>query len=89
MNARISLLCLAAVCLTSHLPGQEIPLVYDVEHTGSHFPKPVLPALDELPILVSPLWADMDIAGSPTANGRKWKLSWTNSFSVTRTRTLR
>jgi hypothetical protein len=42
--------------------AQEIPLVYDVEHTGAGFAKPVLPAFDELPI-VRPLpdpfeWSD-------------------------------
>lgn len=42
--------------------AQNIPLVYDVEHTGSEFPKPVLPEFDQLPT-VRPLpdpfaWSD-------------------------------
>lgn len=42
--------------------AQEIPLVYDVEHTGANFPKPILPAFEKLPI-VRPLtdpfqWSD-------------------------------
>ena len=36
----------AGTCL-----AQDVPLVYDVEHTGSEFPDPVLPALDDLPIV--------------------------------------
>ena len=42
--------------------AQDVPLVYDVEHTGAEFPEPVLPAFDTLPI-VRPLpdpfeWSD-------------------------------
>jgi len=42
--------------------AQEIPFVYDVENTGASFPKPVLPTLNELPI-IEPLtdpfeWSD-------------------------------
>lgn len=42
--------------------AQEIPLVFSVEHTGAHFPLPVLPAFDDLPV-VNPLtdpfeWSD-------------------------------
>ncbi len=42
--------------------AQEVPLVYDVEHTGGEFPAPVLPAFEELP-MVRPLtdpfaWSD-------------------------------
>lgn len=31
--------------------AQEVPLVYDVEHTGVEYAEPVLPALDDLPIV--------------------------------------
>jgi hypothetical protein len=42
--------------------AQDVPLVYDVENTGVGFPQPVLPSVDELPI-VRPLtdpfeWSD-------------------------------
>lgn len=41
---------------------QKIPLVYDVEHTGAHFPLPVLPSFNDLPVvnpLTDPfLWSD-------------------------------
>lgn len=42
--------------------AQELPLVYDVENTGVGFPKPVLPAFSELPV-IKPLtdpfeWSD-------------------------------
>ena len=31
--------------------AQKIPLVYEVEHTGASFPKPVLPSISELPTI--------------------------------------
>ena len=31
--------------------SQTVPLVYDVEHTGSKIPKPMMPAADQLPII--------------------------------------
>jgi hypothetical protein len=42
--------------------AQEVPRVYDVEHTGANFPEPVLPVFEKLPI-VRPLpdpfaWSD-------------------------------
>jgi len=30
---------------------QELPLVYDVENTGAHYPTPVFPSFDQLPII--------------------------------------
>jgi hypothetical protein len=48
--------------MAADLFGQGIPLVYNVEHTGARFPKPVLPAVEELSIvrpLPDPfLWSD-------------------------------
>ncbi|QDV87438.1 endo-1,4-beta-xylanase [Planctomycetes bacterium TBK1r] len=38
---------------TMACPAQDVPLVYDVEHTGSTVPKPVLPDFDELPAIRS------------------------------------
>ncbi|TWT92738.1 glucuronyl esterase domain-containing protein [Stieleria varia] len=42
--------------------SRQVPLVYTVENTGANFPAPVLPALDDLPIvepLTDPfLWSD-------------------------------
>jgi len=29
--------------------GQQLPLVYDQEHTGKHFPTPDMPGYDQLP----------------------------------------
>ncbi len=51
------------VLLVGIAMGQEIPLVYEVEHTGVSFPKPVLPEWNKLPI-VRPLpdpfqWSDL------------------------------
>jgi len=62
MTMRDSLYLLVTIFLAGSSLGQEIPLVYDVEHTGASFPKPVLPAFEELPI-VRPLtdpfqWSD-------------------------------
>lgn len=53
-------MCMPFVCVWIY--AQEIPLVYEVENTGSGFPKPVLPAYEELPV-VEPLpdpfeWSD-------------------------------
>lgn len=53
---------LLAAFLASECSAQEIPFVYDVEHSGASFPKPVLPTIEELPI-VRPLpdpfqWSD-------------------------------
>lgn len=42
--------------------AQSIPLVYDKENTGSHFPTPILPELSQLPdvnLLPNPfMWSD-------------------------------
>jgi CubicO group peptidase (beta-lactamase class C family) len=64
MTARALLLVL--VCATAFVAAnafsQEIPLVYDVEHTGASFARPVLPAFEKLQF-VRPLpdpfqWSD-------------------------------
>ena len=51
------------MCLFSLMQlSAQIPLVYQVENTGNHFPPPVLPAISDLPIvkeLPNPLaWSD-------------------------------
>ena len=51
------------MCLFSLMQlSAQIPLVYQVENTGNHFPAPVLPAISDLPIvkeLPNPLaWSD-------------------------------
>ena len=56
---RLSLLSIFAAASSF---GQEVPLVYDVEHTGAKYPKPVLPDISKLPT-VHPLtdpfeWSD-------------------------------
>lgn len=62
MTTRASFLFLLAAIVATASLAQEVPLVYEVEHTGSSFSKPVLPALEELPT-VRPLtdpfkWSD-------------------------------
>ena len=62
------------MCLFSLMQlSAQIPLVYQVENTGNHFPPPVLPAISDLPIvkeLPNPLaWSD----GSDTVtNFSEW-----------------
>jgi hypothetical protein len=56
------LLLLFNVFVCFHSNSQEIPLVYDIENTGAGYPKPILPALSELPV-IAPLtdpfeWSD-------------------------------
>lgn len=56
------ILLLAGTLSTINSTAQEKPFVYDVENTGANFPKPVLPAFSDLPI-VNPLtdpfeWSD-------------------------------
>ncbi|MBW8333760.1 MAG: dockerin-like protein [Prolixibacteraceae bacterium] len=58
----ISLLLLSSTFLTVNSFAQKIPLVYKVENTGAKFPKPVLPTIDQLPV-IEPLtdpftWSD-------------------------------
>ncbi len=57
-----TLLFLATAFSAALCCGQEIPLVYDAEHTGAGLPQPLLPALADLPV-VRPLpdpfaWSD-------------------------------
>ena len=59
MKSKIVLLALGLICTLSF---SQIPLVYSVENTGAKFTTPVLPALNQLPI-VDPLtdpfmWSD-------------------------------
>lgn len=62
-KVRLCLPLLFLMALMSvQLIAQKIPFVYDIENTGSAFPKPVLPAFEELPV-VEPLtdpfeWSD-------------------------------
>ncbi|QEG00465.1 Endo-1,4-beta-xylanase A precursor [Stieleria maiorica] len=56
----LSLMLVAVVTVAS--PAQDVPLVYDTEHSGAEFAAPVLPTYDQLPI-VRPLpdpfaWSD-------------------------------
>ena len=57
------------LCLGNALMSQHIPLVYDVEHSGRRYPVPVLPSINELPVietLTDPFqWSD--------GNGRSTK----------------
>ncbi len=63
MRIKLSLLLLLFnTFLAINSFAQKIPLVYDVENTGTKFPKPVLPTLDKLPV-IEPLtdpfgWSD-------------------------------
>ena len=51
MMIRASLRLLATTCAEVNSFGQDIPLVYDVEHTGASFPSRCLPAFENLPIV--------------------------------------
>jgi hypothetical protein len=62
MTWKIPLILWLAAFVSVPSFAQEIPLVYDVEHTGADFPKPILPVFEKLPI-VRPLtdpfqWSD-------------------------------
>ena len=62
MTMKFSLFLLITTFLAVRSVAQEVPLVYQVEHTGASFPKPVLPAFEKLPF-VRPLtdpfqWSD-------------------------------
>ncbi|MDE5570528.1 MAG: hypothetical protein K2I86_00485, partial [Prevotella sp.] len=46
----LSLLVAPTLCPTQAL-AQDPPLVYSVEHTGSHFAKPAMPQPDQLPVV--------------------------------------
>lgn len=59
---RKTYLLLLNLLLGISLFAQQVPLVYEAENTGAKFPKPVLPSLNELPV-VAPLtdpfvWSD-------------------------------
>ena len=41
---------IAFILTASTSAAQDVPFVYDVEHTGAKFAKPWLPGVDELPI---------------------------------------
>jgi hypothetical protein len=51
LKITIASFCLNLICLGTFA---QLPLVYDKENTGSHFAPPVLPTIDQLPI-VEPL----------------------------------
>ena len=58
----IVLLLSLSGCVVANSSTDQIPLVYDVENTGAHFPLPILPAINELPT-INPLtdpfeWSD-------------------------------
>jgi hypothetical protein len=61
-NKLILLLLLLNTFLVVNSFAQKVPLVYNIENTGASFGKPVLPTLDELPIiqpLTDPfMWSD-------------------------------
>lgn len=62
MKAKLSLLLLTSMFAVPWSFAQDIPLRYDVEHSGASFPLPVLPTFEDLPI-VRPLtdpfeWSD-------------------------------
>ncbi len=46
----LSFFCLAVFPAVNCF-ADDIPLVYSVEHTGAHFPPPVLPTIDKLPVI--------------------------------------
>ena len=48
---KATLLLALMISLTQHGLAEDVPLVYDIENTGAEFAEPVLPALDELPIV--------------------------------------
>ncbi len=59
---KVSLFLLMTTHLVINSFAQEVPLVFEAEHTGARFPIPVLPAIENLPI-VRPLtdpfqWSD-------------------------------
>ena len=61
-SIHLAILWLTLVWSVSDSRGQNIPFVYDVEHSGAKFPTPVLPTIEELPV-VRPLtdpfaWSD-------------------------------
>ncbi len=53
MRKWISLTLLLVSFLWVNVLAQEMPLVYEIEHTGSDCPIPYLPSFEELPIVVS------------------------------------
>ncbi|MDP2889967.1 MAG: hypothetical protein Q8P34_13520 [Bacteroidota bacterium] len=51
IQARL-LILLLIVSASLSLSAQKIPLVYEIENTGAKFSKPVLPPLEQLPVIV-------------------------------------
>lgn len=62
MKKQILLILSLMVAAPVNCLAQDIPLVYDVEHTGVEFAEPVLPSLDDLPI-VRPLPDPFELSG--------------------------
>ncbi|MDP3181173.1 MAG: hypothetical protein Q8M67_05135, partial [Bacteroidota bacterium] len=52
MRTKICLLILLSIFLAVSSFAQNIPFVYGVENTGTKFEKPVLPPLEQLPVIV-------------------------------------
>lgn len=73
------LLVIAALMVMVGMPSggmAQVPLVYDVEHTGTNFPAPPLPTMANLPI-VQPLpdpfaWASDPFGGTRSTNFTDW-----------------
>ena len=51
MKYQVLLMLSLMVAGSRNCLAQDVPFVYDVEHTGREFPAPVLPTLDDLPIV--------------------------------------
>ncbi|MEO9593154.1 hypothetical protein [Rhodopirellula bahusiensis] len=56
MNRRFQLVLSVLIGLlvsNKDLMSQDVPLVYEVEHTGADYPPPILPSIDDLPVIQS------------------------------------
>jgi len=68
---------MAALMVLAAMPGvAQVPLVYDVEHTGTNFPAPPLPTMANLPV-IQPLpdpfaWANDPFGGTRSTNFSDW-----------------
>lgn len=71
MHTRALLLLIVATGAAADAAGQEVPLVYDVEHTGQGLDAPVLPEIAELPAVptLPDPFAWSDGSGRSTAFG--------------------